>query len=119
MEREIERLPDDYLYENSAENLYFYLYAKDTGLPLDLGAGSTVKWCLTKYNQKGYKTDLSKVAALSTDASGRTQARVRLTEEDTKGMVGSYLQQITVCDEAGNHVVAQGHLTFFVNIDVN
>lgn len=117
MNREIERLPDDSLYENSAEKLQFFLYSKDTREPLDIGNG-IVKWYLTKYNQKGYSTDLVKTAEVTVDALGRTQAMVELTSEDTQGKIGSYLQQLNIEDESGNHVITQGYITFFVNIAV-
>ena len=119
MAREIERLPDDYLYENSAETLNFYLYSSDTRSPLELGSAASVRWSLARYSQKGYKTDLVKTATLSTDEYGRTLAKVKLSESDTAGKVGSYIQQITVIDQGGSHVIAQGHIDFFVNIDVN
>lgn len=117
--REIERLPDDYLYENSAETLNFYLYSSDTHAPLEIGSSAIVKWSLARYSQKGYKTDLRKIATLSTDTQGRTLAQVKLTADDTAGRVGTYIQQLTVIDQGGSHVIAQGHIDFFVNIDVN
>ena len=76
--------------------LTFNCYEEDTFSPLNITNGSA-RWVLSPYGEFDVVV-LEKVGTINT-AYGFT---VQLNAEDTIGLSGKYVQQITVLDSSGN-----------------
>ena len=111
-------LPTIDFIAGAVQNLVFYVYENQDGVPYDL-TNCTAQFAVSEYNNRNGEPVISK--AMRVDAA-ENKLSVQLTSYETVKMAGKYIYQISIKLDAMSieaDIPGQGILDVSVNIDKN